>query len=62
MTEHEWEVRMQTAVMLLDSINIQGDEEVAHSVADGILLSAVSPEVKEAWNRVVERCGPFWYA
>jgi hypothetical protein len=37
-----------------------GDPEVAHSMADKILLSAVPADIREAYQRVVERAD--WWA
>ena len=66
MTEHEWEVRMQTAKLLLDNLNSKAgnfyDQEVAHCEADKILLAAVTEEVREAFYACEERHGGFWYA
>ena len=47
------------AVKWLDGIP-SDDPEAAHGKADDILLLAVAPEVREAYQRVVARCD--WWA
>ena len=47
-------------VAALDALD-DHDEEAAHGAADGLLLEAVPPEVREAWERARNRIG-FWYA
>lgn len=66
MTQHEWEMRMQTAVLMLNALSAKAgewnDQEMAHVEADKILLAAVSPEVAEAYAACEDRHGGFWYA
>lgn len=38
------------------------DPEIAHWEADKILLAVVTPEIREAYERVIERAGAWWYA
>jgi hypothetical protein len=38
------------------------DIEQAHIDADAVLLELVPPKVRDAYNRVVERAGDWWYA
>jgi hypothetical protein len=49
------------AVAELDGIG-SGDEERAHYAADDLLLENVHPDVAAAYERLIERCGGFWYA
>lgn len=50
-------------VRLLDNITYEiGDPETMHSEADEILLMAVDPEVREAYDRVVARADWWAYA
>lgn len=51
----------EEAIDLLDTLDA-GDPEGAHSSADDILLSLVGPEVKAAYERVVQRCDWWAYA
>lgn len=46
-------------VQQLDAINGH-DPERAHGLADDVLLSCVPAEVRDAYERLVERCG--WWA
>lgn len=48
------------AIAKLDALT-KGDPEAAHSEADEILLSLVSPSVADAWRNANDRIG-FWYA
>lgn len=48
-------------VSLLDRIDV-GDPEDAHWVADHVLLNAVDPEIREAYERVKDRCRWWAYA
>lgn len=43
----------------LDRIDPTGDPERAHSLADDLLLAAVPPEVRAAYQRLVAR-SPWW--
>lgn len=47
------------AVERLDAVD-GSDPERAHSEADAVLLSVVSPEVRDAYRRVTARCS--WWA
>jgi hypothetical protein len=49
------------AVRALQAID-PGDQEAAHDEADKILLAAVPPSVRAAYQDLVERSGGFWYA
>lgn len=49
------------AVSAFDALNTD-DPEQAHIDADGILLAAASPAVREAWERARDRARGFWYA
>ena len=49
------------AVAKLDAIDPSGDPEGAHDQADKILLAALPPEVREAYERLVSRA-PWWAA
>ncbi len=49
------------AVEALDAIS-GVDPEEAHWKADEILLMVVTPEIREAYERVIERAGAWWYA
>lgn len=48
------------AISMLDKLN--SDPETAHYAADEIVLAVVSQEVKDAYERAVERAGGWWYA
>lgn len=48
------------AIAKLDAID-GSDGEGAHATADEVLLALVSPEAREAYDRVVERAD-FWDA
>lgn len=48
----------EEAIAALDGLNAD-DAEVAHSIADAILLDTVPPIVRDAYERVTERA-PFW--
>ncbi len=50
------------AVAALDDIDMPGDPEQAHSMADKILLAAVDPIVRDAYDRCKARTGCWWYA
>lgn len=39
-----------------------GDAEGEHGIADAILLSAVPPQVRAAWEQARTRNGGFYYA
>jgi hypothetical protein len=43
----------------LDLIDPTGDPEAAHDEAERIMLAALGPEVKAAYDRLVERA-PWW--
>ena len=49
----------------LKSLETMVDEEIAHSQADTLLLSAIRelgyPEIADAWESVCKKCG-FYYA
>jgi hypothetical protein len=46
----------------IDALNgLCDDPEVAHGMADDMLLMCVSPEVRAAFERARERCGGFRY-
>lgn len=45
----------------LDAIE-PGDPEAAHGAADAILLDAMTPAIRDAYDRLVERVGAWWYA
>lgn len=47
-------------VALLDSL-CGDDPEHAHGVADGVLLQAVDPRIRAAYEPVAGRC-PWWAA
>lgn len=50
-------------VRMLDEITLDtGDPEQMHAEADGVLLLAVDPEVRDAYNRVVRLAGWWAYA
>ena len=49
------------AIAALDAI-VGDDPEEAHSDADRILLTAVPAEVREAYDRVVDRADAWWFA
>jgi hypothetical protein len=55
---------MQTFIDRLDALD--DDQEMAHSRADDILLDALRAfplgELADAYERVDDRCGGFWYA
>lgn len=51
----------EEAIRALDAIN-DDDPESAHLDADKILREAVPQEVADAYERLVERTGGFWYA
>jgi hypothetical protein len=59
MPEHDERVRK--AVEELDGLPV-ADEEEAHIRADAILIESAPPEVREAYRRVQERAGSWWYA
>lgn len=50
------------AVAALDAITDDGDPAGSHLEADKILRGTVAPEVAEAYERLVERTGAWWYA
>ncbi len=50
---------LTAAVARLDALS-GDDPEHAHGVADDVLLACVPTEVREAYERVVARCG--WWA
>ena len=49
----------QDVIKQLDETG-SGDPEIAHGAADELVLSVVHPGVKEAYERLVKRCG--WWA
>ena len=53
--------RITTPVVVaaLDAINPIDDPEAAHSEAEKVLLGALGPEVKAAYDRLVARA-PWW--
>lgn len=52
--------RKRQIVAALDAIN--SDQEIAHCEADALLYKAAPIEVREAYDRALERTGPWWYA
>lgn len=52
---------VEMAVAALQAIG-GGDPEGAHAEADLIVLRAVDPAVAEAYEKLVERAGAWWYA
>ena len=58
----------EEAVAALDAIYpgedvaYYADNEAAHGDADDVLLQAVPADVRQAWERVRDRVGGFWYA
>lgn len=51
----------EEAIEKLDEID-DGDAENVHIVADEILLEYIPQDVRNAYNRVKNRVGGFWYA
>jgi len=47
-------------VAALDAIDPSGDPEHAHAEADRVLLAALGPEVRAAYDRLVARAA--WWA
>lgn len=63
--------KSETAIAALDAVGpgtrYDGtqrirDPEGMHVEADEIILGLVPPEVREAYERVVDRAGDWWYA
>lgn len=61
----------QEAIKALDAIQSDAngmsrrngsDPEAAHVDADNVLLDLAGPEVRDAYWRVAERVGAWWYA
>jgi hypothetical protein len=55
-------VNVGEAVAALDALENLRDPETQHSAADAILLASVHPTVEEAYRRVVQRTGRWWFA
>lgn len=51
----------EEAIQKLDAIPGDCPEE-GHYRADEILLALVPPDVRDAYNRVADRAGAWWYA
>jgi hypothetical protein len=52
--------KIEKIVAALDAIDSESDPELAHSKADDLLLQAVSPQICDAYKRVVKRAR--WWA
>jgi hypothetical protein len=57
----EKRISIAKAIEALDALDANDPEE-AHGRADAILLSAVTPDLRAAYERVVDRAGEFWFA
>jgi len=53
-------ITIQMAVAALDAIDPSDDPEAAHAEAEAILLAALGPEGKAAYDRLVARAS--WWA
>lgn len=53
--------RESDIIEALDAID-GDDPEAAHAHADGLLLDAVTPAIRAAYDRVGDRAGSWWYA
>lgn len=53
---------VQEVVEQLDAIEASDDPESAHFEADRVLRNLVGDRVNEAYERVIERAGAWWYA
>lgn len=51
----------QKAIKLLNALDGR-DPERMHSEADDIIISILPDEVSDAYNRLVERTGRWWFA
>jgi hypothetical protein len=62
MSDKAMPLTIDEAIARLDAIGYEHDPETAHSDADDVLLAHVDPEVAEAYRRVINRQGSWWFA